>query len=117
VIPSEAEPRRNDADEAAEKEIKTKVAIICEACAGDVDGGTDGYENKNECIHRWSSGLVANRHYLLPGGCQARLLVVEGKERLVPKVGWCNRRRVRRVRAKWSRWQEGDSDGKFRGQK
>lgn len=72
VIPPEAEPRRNDTDETAEEQIEAKVAEVCEACAADVDCCADRYEDENERVDGWSSGLVADGHDLLPcGRCQA----------------------------------------------
>jgi hypothetical protein len=114
VIPSEAEPCGNDTNEAAKEQVEAKVAEVCEACAADVDCGTDGYEDENERVDGWSSGLVPDRHNLLPGGGrQAGLLVVQREKRFVSEIGRRDRGRVRRIRAEWSRWEEGDGDGEL----
>lgn len=113
MVEAEAEPRTGDADEATEQEVEAKVAEVCEARAGDVNGGGDGDEDEDDGPDGWCRVLVAHGDDGFFGG--VGVVLVEG-EGLFPEirggdgrgVGW-----VLGVRA----WREvGDCDGEFGGE-
>lgn len=62
VVEPETEPRRRDANQAAEQDVEAKVAEVGEAGGADVDGGADGNEDEGEGPNGWGGVLIADGH-------------------------------------------------------
>lgn len=62
MVEPETEPRRRDANQAAEQDVEAKVAEVGEAGGADVDGGADGNEDEGEGPNGWGGVLIADGH-------------------------------------------------------
>lgn len=60
VVPAEGEPRTGYADQCAKQHVEAKVTVVGVACAGNVNGRTNRYENKDQSVYGRRSVLVPN---------------------------------------------------------
>jgi hypothetical protein len=60
VIPSEAEPRGRNTDQASEDEVKSMMSEVSETRAGNIDSGADWDQDEDKSPDGRCSGLIAN---------------------------------------------------------